>query len=681
MDINEVMLYLLGKLSDGVLAGGGKDIWKRLKSLLQRLVCKLLRRKPPAPEAEDDFRSIAGDMGRRQTNPPDQAPRDIETFTARKCELEAIKQDLTHQDGAPALCILTGMGGVGKSALATRAAHQLKGNFPDGTLWADLGTEGHVDVAREFAKALGDGDEMPGSPEGVQRRYRTALQGKRVLIGLDNAQSSAQVEYLLPNSAPAAAVVTSREDMPSLAQYGAVARKVGVFSPPEALALLRQHVGDRADDERDAAEEICRLVGFLPLGLNICGASWGTGRWPTLRAVAERLRQEDSRLDRLKLGDDGAQDVRAVLEVSLTTLRPELSKLFCLLGLLGRGDFGSTKVVPLLGSSKDEAIEALGELVSLSLLQPSNKGGYCLHDLLYLLAKERLQREVPKPERDAVRRRLGRVTKAQAEATQLRECGDSFRTRGMLSEAVEEYRRALEVSEKIDDRQGRAGTLFNLALVYGDQGEFDKAIGAYAEAYKLSEQAGDQSVPEISWVILAVVWDRLDETVSMDIATWERMQRMTHEIGDTRAELVAWRWLGSFHMERQEWCEASEAYQQIEALAQKVDDHEAQLASFVGLASVCAEQGRPHDAMAHMERFVQLLDPVEDRNVLCRLLMLLAKLQYSLGEFDKARESVREAVEVAPSDLLDEAQKLQRRLRRRPGKLSLLIRILRTRPF
>ena len=136
------------------------------------------------------------------------------------------------------------MGGIGKTALALRAAHLVAGQFPDGQLFIDLQgyTPGVAPVAPEDALrsllfALGVAREL--IPEGLAERaalYRGRLAETRTLVILDNAASLAQVEPLLPGTAGCLALVTSRR---ALSGLDAQVLALDTLPPDEAVALFR----------------------------------------------------------------------------------------------------------------------------------------------------------------------------------------------------------------------------------------------------------------------------------------------------------------------------------------------------------------------------------------------------------------------------------------------------------
>ena len=219
--------------------------------------------------------------------------------------------------------VVNGAAGLGKTALAVHAAHQVSAQFPDGQLYVDLlgassQPAGPGEVLARFLRDLGvDGDKVPARDDERAALYRTTLTGRRMLILLDNAKDAAQVRSLLPGSSSCAVLVTTRNRTPDLASTRFL--DLNVLEDTEALALFSRIVGEeRAAAEPDATAEILVACAGLPLAIRICAARLAARRSWQIATLASRLRNEQRRLDELKTGDLA---VRASFQVSYDSLR------------------------------------------------------------------------------------------------------------------------------------------------------------------------------------------------------------------------------------------------------------------------------------------------------------------------------------------------------------------------
>jgi DNA-binding SARP family transcriptional activator len=370
-------------------------------SELQRLERAILTGDPllDAPRAHSITPAIA----------PAQLPTDVTDFTGRKTQLVAVTHLNAATDrSATVLVAITGKAGVGKTALAVHAAHQLRAQYPDGQLFVDLrGTQANplsaTDVLARFLRSLGvDGAAVPDDPEERAAMYRSLLADRRLLILLDDAACEAQLRSLLPGSPGCAVLVTSRARLAGLG--GARLVELDVFEPEQAVELLARLAGpQRIAAEPAAAREIVRLCGFLPLAVRVAGARLGARpHWPLSRLEAD-LADDRARLDILRLGD---LQVRASFALSYENLDVMARRAFRLLGLLEIRDFAPWMTAALLDVPPARAEELMDTLVDQHLLEVAGRDAtgrlrYRFHDLLRAYAREVVLAQEPEASRRA----------------------------------------------------------------------------------------------------------------------------------------------------------------------------------------------------------------------------------------------------------------------------------------
>jgi DNA-binding SARP family transcriptional activator/DNA-binding XRE family transcriptional regulator len=348
--------------------------------------------------------------------PPAQLPMQCVGFTGRAGELRSLDRILGAEGTANAapVAVVTGMGGVGKTALAVRWAWRQRGRYPDGQLYADL--RGHamtgparpLEVLTGFLAALGEpAERIPGDEGQAAALLRTRLEGRRVLLFLDNALDAQQVRPLLPAAPGSAAIVTARDRMTGLiARDGAVAVVVHPLSDADAAALLVTAMGERGDGEPPATvAELAGLCAHLPLALRIAAANLAARPSYRLADYVAALTSGD-RLTGLAVADDEQAAVRSAFELSCDTLKPELRRLFRLAGLAPGPDLTAPAVAALAAIETSAAESLLDRLAARNLVDEYAHGRYRLHDLLRLYAAELAAAEESATGRDAAINRL-----------------------------------------------------------------------------------------------------------------------------------------------------------------------------------------------------------------------------------------------------------------------------------
>ncbi|MER6677824.1 BTAD domain-containing putative transcriptional regulator [Streptomyces sp. NPDC000983] len=341
---------------------------------------------------------------------PAQLPATVPDFTGRTAFVSELSEVLASADGGVmAVSALAGIGGVGKTTLAVHVAHQARPAFPDGQLYVDLQGAGALaadpeTVLGSFLRALGTPESaIPASLQERAALYRSVLDGRRVLVLLDNARDAAQVRPLLPGTSGCAALVTSRVRMLDLA--GAHLVDLDVMSPDEALALFTRIVGsERVAAERDAALDVVAACGFLPLAIRIAASRLAARRTWTVSVLAAKLADERRRLDELQAGDLA---VKATFELGYGQLEPAQARAFRLLGLANGPDISLAAAAAVLDLPAETTEDLLESLVDTSLLESAAPGRYRFHDLVRLYARACAERdEHPPTEPDAALSRL-----------------------------------------------------------------------------------------------------------------------------------------------------------------------------------------------------------------------------------------------------------------------------------
>ncbi|WP_406415401.1 BTAD domain-containing putative transcriptional regulator [Streptomyces sp. NBC_01614] len=484
---------------------------------------------------------------------PAQLPATVPDFTGRSAFVSELSEVLASSEGrVMAVSALAGIGGVGKTTLAVHVAHQARSAFPDGQLYVDLQGAGPraaepETVLGSFLRALGTADSaIPDSLEERSALYRSVLDGRRVLVLLDNARDAAQVRPLLPGTEGCAALVTSRVRMVDLA--GAHLVDLDVMSPDEALSLFTKIVGEeRVASEREAALDVVAACGFLPLAIRIAASRLAARRTWTVSVLAAKLADERRRLDELQAGDLA---VKATFELGYGALDPAQARAFRLLGLADGPDISLAAAAAVLDLPAEDTEDLLESLVDTSLLESAAAGRYRFHDLVRLYARACAERDEPPSERDAALSRLldfYLVTAAgvyaierpgdrlvdhlapteypgltfedrhhardwlYAEATCLLACARQSTEPGQLRRAVDLLWAVIDLMESganpreyeatgsslraaahtAGDQRTQARVLVTLANSHNMSGRFELADQEAAEALRLAEAAGD----------------------------------------------------------------------------------------------------------------------------------------------------------------------------------------------
>ncbi|MFE1334660.1 ATP-binding protein [Streptomyces microflavus] len=365
---------------------------------------------------------VSGGGAREDVPQPWQLPPSVR-ITDRTDELRALELHRCRamEDGHPTLAAVSGLGGVGKTAVALAWLHTLRPHFPGGQLYADLGAQapdGPADpgeVVGRFLRALGvpSGQVPPALGERVAL-YRSLTADRQLVVLLDDAATAAQVRPLLP-AGRCVTAVTSRRRMPGLSLDGGHVIHLEPLSTEAAVELLDSTLADgRVAAQPEEARALVLLCAGLPLAVRIAGARLAARPRQGITAMVRALSEEHERLEALAI--EGDHDVRAALDLSYQGLPPTAARLYRLLGLHPGREFGGPVAQALLGEDAAEALDALYDAnLLVDVAEASGGERYRFHDLVRLHAAARAAQDESADERTAALLRIGRHYLANAD--------------------------------------------------------------------------------------------------------------------------------------------------------------------------------------------------------------------------------------------------------------------------
>ncbi|MDH6133744.1 DNA-binding SARP family transcriptional activator/tetratricopeptide (TPR) repeat protein [Kitasatospora sp. MAA4] len=331
---------------------------------------------------------------------PRQLPRAVGGFVGRTDAAQWLDEVEAAEPGEPALAVVVGPAGVGKTALVVRWAHRAAERYPDGQLFADL--QGFDERAPEepgtvlggFLRALGVPDaELPAGCAERSALFAELTLDRRLLVILDNVRDADDVCPLLPAGGGCTTVVTSRSALTRLiAQEGGAWLSLPLLAPEEAVQLLAAAIGvNRVEAEPETARQLVDLCDRLPLALRLSASRLAARPgWPIAHLVHE-IADEQGRPGNLE--HPGGAGVAAAIGLTCRLLPGNAAQLFALLGAHPGAEADTYSAAALLGCGVVEARRALGSLAGRHLVNESRPGHYSRHSLVELYCQQQLAQQ------------------------------------------------------------------------------------------------------------------------------------------------------------------------------------------------------------------------------------------------------------------------------------------------
>ncbi|MGC1732923.1 MAG: tetratricopeptide repeat protein [Pseudonocardiaceae bacterium] len=324
-------------------------------------------------------------------------------LVGRDQELVTLLTMLDRRPGAAAGVVVSGMAGVGKTALAWQAARTAVGRgwFPGGALVVDLHGDdadrtAQVALERVYAALLRALDpslpvaDLPGTVEEQASAYHQLMAhldrlSRPVLLVLDNVGDIDQVTGLLPAGRAHRVLITSRHTLGELP--GARLLEVDVLGPEHAVELLgaRRPGDSRLGADPAAAAELARLCGHLPVALQTIAVLVADDPARPIAGLVKELAEQTTRLP----GSPSQRWAgRAALTLSYGHLEDTPARLFRLLTMVPGGDVSAPAAAALADQPVDQVRASVAALTRAHLLECHRPVRWRMHDLVRLCATE-----------------------------------------------------------------------------------------------------------------------------------------------------------------------------------------------------------------------------------------------------------------------------------------------------
>lgn len=644
---------------------------------------------------------------------PRQLPAAIRDFTGRAADLAALDalipgekyESAVQRLNAVVITAIDGSAGIGKTALAIYWAHRVRDRFPDGTLYANLRGYGpgepatSGEVLEGFLRALGAAvGQIPLGIDEQSATFRSLLDGRRILIMLDNASLPQQIRPLLPAGGGCLVVITSRSSLAGLViSHSAVRISLDLLPLDDAVELLRSIVGPaRADADPMALMEIAYACARLPLALRIAGQRVASRTRVSLADVQAEFAQERDRVEVLSASGDESTMVRAVFNWSYNVLQRDSAVVFRYLGLQPGTEITAHAAAALADVSISRARSILETLAEAHLIESVARSRYQIHDLLRVYALERAEDEDPPIKRrralirllefylytaDAADRRLivrnrfsGSPLKAPRHALAFEteeQVADWFRTERatlvaaihcaaeselyalawQLSEIIhalfdrdgnrhdwlDTLRRGLQCARRIGDRRAESLMLTRLGDVLTQVGEYAEAIELHSQAVDLADTVADPiwHAEMLDYLGMAYHGAHLYDQA---IQCFTESLHMYRSLNDSQwHEAITLNNLGHVYTDTNRPLEAEKLHAQALVVFGTAQDRSREGWSLRLLADAYQAQGNWNEAIICYNRALDVLDPVGYTQEQARASVGLGNCLHQVGDEVRAR--------------------------------------------
>ncbi|HLO85150.1 MAG TPA: tetratricopeptide repeat protein [Nostocaceae cyanobacterium] len=592
-------------------------------------------------------------------NIPENLPNAVEfdRFIGRETELENLHQELQISQQV-AIVAVRGMGGVGKTELATQYAKQYLQNYPGGVCWLSApGLEVGISILRfaedKFNIIAPDDRELVDRVKFCWQRWPN---GEVLLIIDDVTDYKKQVlPYLPPQVSRFKVLVTTRF------QFDRTLRQIrlDVLKPRAAMQLLILYVGrERIKQEAWTARKICRFLGYLPLGLELVGRYLDLMPDLSLEKLLQRLEKKKLEHEAIAKANPLMRyeyGVAEAIALSWEQLDENAKGLACRLSLYALAD------IPFdwEGIEDDEEQEiletAINDLVHRHLLQRKIKGIYRLHPLV----RQFLQMQLNKSENaDEVK---------TAFIAQMMEIGEQIPQQPTIDLIKQVFIYIPHIAEVVnhlkdyisDDNFIRPFT--RLGWFYQGQGLYQQAEPYYQQCLELAKHRLGKEHPQVATSLnnLAALYYSTGRYTEAEPLYQDALAMRKRLLGDEHPDVAAsLNNLAGLYESTGRYTEAEPLYQDALAMTKRLlgDEHPDVATSLNNLAELYRVTGRYTEAEPLYAQALAMTKRLlgDEHPDVATSLNNLALLYYSTGRYTEAEPLYAQALAMRKRLLGDE---------------------------
>ncbi|MFD3723211.1 tetratricopeptide repeat protein, partial [Streptomyces sp. NPDC058674] len=495
--------------------------------------------------------------------------------------------------------------------------------------------------------------------------FRSLVDGRRLLIVLDNARDAAQVRELIPGSSSCAVILTSRSpmfDLPLTSQL-----LLEPFRTDEALALLGSIIGrERLEAQREDALRLVEACGHLPLAVRIVATRLSARPAWSVATLTARLADEQRRIAELRIG---ALAIDAAFELGYQQLTVAQARAFRLVALAGAADIGVPAAAAAMGVDEPTAEVLLESLTDAAMLESAKPGRYGYHDLVRVFARQRAESHDPAEAAAALGRLLDFLLATAASAFPhaipgdpvadafgpLRSAGLEFRDvhaarawvaaeiDGLVAAALSTV--TLPLPDAAQDRLGSAVDLLLAVSPYTHAVWYDRMTPVALALTETAELTGSPRIIGRARMLCGGIALRADR-----IADAGRHAGLAVEAaraaGDVYTLRQALNDLGLVAQFLRRFDEAAACYDEAIALAHTLGHRSGAAVTTVNAALARVRSGRSEEAIPACESALSLMRELDDVASAAYALYVLGLALHELGRYEEAVARYGEALAV-----------------------------------
>ncbi len=221
--------------------------------------------------------------------------------------------------------------------------------------------------------------------------------------------------------------------------------------------------------------------------------------------------------------------------------------------------------------------------------------------------------------------------------------GVVHRVKGYPNEAKNYLEKALELFNKIDNKQYVARTLRNIGLAYSDNGELDEAINYYKKSFETSMSSKNKADSIHPLAYIGFIYQKkgdLDEAINYHNQRLELSREINHSYGIFSSMCH----LGNLYCQKGKLKQAITFYEEANVLSKKEKNQKFLGLGFMGLGLCHKELGDFEVANKNFDIANEIFKKIESQQLMAEILLQKGDILIRKGQIETAIEILRKAL-------------------------------------
>ena len=223
-----------------------------------------------------------------------------------------------------------------------------------------------------------------------------------------------------------------------------------------------------------------------------------------------------------------------------------------------------------------------------------------------------------------------------------------FRNQGNMGKSLENYMKALQISEEVNDNTGTAEILNNIGVLYDYQNDTDNALEYYGRSLKILEKTGDKFGMGFLLNNIGFVYN-LKKQPDKAIEYYNKSLSIRLEINDKRGIGESYNNMGAIYKDNGEFQKAFEYLNKGLQFREEAKDKRGLANSYKNLCDLYMRQNKYKPALGFAQKSIQLSQEMGYPEMIMNAAGKLNQVYKAMGDYHKALGSYELYIQMRDS--------------------------------